>query len=65
MVQFCSGLTQTNGDVTAGGCTIFLMRENSFPYVPRAVLKRLFSASVQKALPREMVGKESGGHEKQ
>lgn len=56
MVQFCSGLAQTNGDVTDGGCTVFHMSENSFPYVPRAALKRLFSASVQRSLPREMVG---------
>lgn len=34
------------------------MSENSFPYVPRAALKRLFSASGQKSLPRQMVAKE-------
>lgn len=42
------------------------MSENSFPDDPRAALKRFFSASVQKSLPREResVGGESRGREK-
>ena len=64
MLHLCTGLRETNRDVTDGGRTVFHMSENSFPYVPRAALKRLFSASVQKSLPREVVGKESRGREK-
>lgn len=44
------------------GYTIFCMSENSFPYVPRAALKRLFSVSVQKSLPTE-TGRRGRGKE--
>lgn len=40
--------------------TIFCMSENSLPYVCRAALKRLFSASVQKSLPIETKRRATG-----
>lgn len=45
---------------TFNGCTIFCMSGNSFPFVPSAALKRVFSVSVQKSLPRERMGRRGG-----
>lgn len=50
-----------------GNYTVFCMSEKSFPYVPRAVLNRLFSVSVQKSLPTDrdrQREREGGGEER-